>query len=92
MTNSADPDQLAPSEANWSGSPLFANAGFIWVLQDKGKVPVLGQVSQLRQKEFMVFLFLQEPICCGYLFETLCWGISNECPQHMFSLRNKKNI
>ena len=27
MVNSADPDQLASSEANWSGSTLFANAG-----------------------------------------------------------------
>ena len=27
MTNSADPDQLASSEANWSGSTLFAKAG-----------------------------------------------------------------
>ena len=27
MTNSADPDQLASSEANWSGSTLFANVG-----------------------------------------------------------------
>ena len=29
MTNSADPDQLASSEANWSGSTLFAKAGHI---------------------------------------------------------------
>ena len=28
MTNSADPDQLASSEANWSGSTLFAKAGY----------------------------------------------------------------
>ena len=35
MANSADPDQLA-SEANWSGSTLFANAGYIRVQQDKG--------------------------------------------------------
>ena len=28
MTNSADPDQLASSEANWSGSSLFAKAGY----------------------------------------------------------------
>ena len=27
MANSADPDQLASSEANWSGSTLFAKAG-----------------------------------------------------------------
>ena len=36
MTNSADPDQLASSEANWSGSTLFAKAGYIRVQQDKG--------------------------------------------------------
>ena len=27
MANSADPDQFASSEANWSGSTLFAKAG-----------------------------------------------------------------
>ena len=27
MANSAEPDQLAPSEANWSESTLFAKAG-----------------------------------------------------------------
>ena len=36
MTNSADPDQLASSEANWSGSTLFAEARFIRDQQDKG--------------------------------------------------------
>ena len=34
MANSADPDQLASSEANWSGSALFENAGYIQVQQD----------------------------------------------------------
>ena len=34
MTNSADLDQLASSEANLSGSTLFAKAGHIWVQQD----------------------------------------------------------
>ena len=29
MTNSADPDQLASSEANWSGFTLFVKAGYI---------------------------------------------------------------
>ena len=32
MANSADPDLLA----NWSGSALFAKAGYIRVQQDKG--------------------------------------------------------
>ena len=36
MGNSADSDQLASSEANWSESTLFAKAGFIQVQQDKG--------------------------------------------------------
>ena len=36
MSNSADSDQLASSEANWSGSSLFAKAGYIRVQQDKG--------------------------------------------------------
>ena len=38
MANSADPDQLASSEANWSGSTLFAKAGYIRVQQDKGYI------------------------------------------------------
>ena len=36
MANSADPDQLASSEANWSGPTLFAKARYIRVQQDKG--------------------------------------------------------
>ena len=36
MANSADLDQLASSETNWSGSTLFAEAEYIWVQQDKG--------------------------------------------------------
>ena len=36
MANSADPDHLASSKANWSGSTLFAKAVYIWVQQDKG--------------------------------------------------------
>ena len=37
MTNSADPDQLASEESNWSGSTLFPKAGHIQVQQDQGK-------------------------------------------------------
>ena len=36
MTNSADPDQLASEEVNWSGYALFAKAEHICVQQDKG--------------------------------------------------------
>ena len=38
MANSADPDQLASSEANWSESTLFAKAGYIRVQQDKNEM------------------------------------------------------
>ena len=36
MANGADPDQLASSEAIWSGPTLFAKAVYIQVQQDKG--------------------------------------------------------
>ena len=36
MANSADPDQLASLEANWSRSTLFAKVGYIQVQHDKG--------------------------------------------------------
>ena len=36
MANSAVPDQLASSEANWSGSTLFVKTGYIQAQQDKG--------------------------------------------------------
>ena len=36
MANRADPDQFASSEANRSGTTLFAKAGYIWVQQDNG--------------------------------------------------------
>ena len=35
MANSVAPDQLASEEVNWSGSTLFAKAGYIQVQQDK---------------------------------------------------------
>ena len=40
----------------------------------------------------IVFLFLHENICCGYSLEAPRRGASNEYPQHMFLLRNKKDI
>ena len=44
------------------------------------------------QKMLISILFLNKNICCGYSLEAPRWGASNEYPQHMFSLRNKKNI
>ena len=36
MAYSAESDQLSSSEANWSGSTLFANARYIQAQQDEG--------------------------------------------------------
>ena len=38
----------------------------------------------------MIFLFFNKNICCGYSLEVPRGGTSNEYPQHMFLLRNKK--
>ena len=49
MTNNADLDQLASEEANWSGSTLFANAGYIQAQQNELKSPTplfLGEMKQ----------------------------------------------
>ena len=51
MANSADADQLASSEANWSGSTLFAKAGYIRVQQDLK----LKETQNLRSWESTVF-------------------------------------
>ena len=39
---------------------------------------------------YMVFLFLNKNICCGYSLEAPRRGASNEYPQNMFLLRNKR--
>ena len=44
------------------------------------------------QKLLISFLFLNKNICCGCSLEVPRRGTSNEYLQHMFSLRNKKNI
>ena len=36
MANSADPDQLASEETNWSGSALIAKVEHFQVQHDKG--------------------------------------------------------
>ena len=37
MTNSADPDQLASSEANWSEATLFAKTGHVVISKRRVK-------------------------------------------------------
>ena len=70
MANSADPDQLASSEANWSGSTLFAKAGYIGVQQDKGSIKYfncLRQSSLVMQAEFWVQCSLECHVMVKYI-------------------------
>ena len=45
MTNSADLDQLASSEANWSESTLFAKTGHVVLSKRRVKMNVIWYVS-----------------------------------------------
>ena len=47
MTNSADPDQLASSEANWSGSTLFGKTGHVVFSKKRGEISNYLSVYQI---------------------------------------------
>ena len=66
MANSADPDQLASSETNWSGSTLFEKAGYwlcwglttrqpLWVilchLPEKGRKVIEEIVEEIKERD-----------------------------------------
>ena len=63
-------------------------------------VQIRDQVSKMHISKLQIrggnrilfFLLLDENICCGYSLEVPRRGASNEYPQHMFLLRNKKYI
>ena len=52
MTNSADPDQLASEEANWSGSTLFAKTGHVvFISENAQKMPQTRSTVLLRHQK-----------------------------------------
>ena len=53
MTNSADPDQFASEEANWSGSTLFAQTRHVMLSKRRVKVTVRTGVDDF----LILFLF-----------------------------------
>ena len=77
MANSADPDQLASEEANWSGSTLFRKAGHIQVQQNQGwyhndfstccgsMIPITIYFASLQYKKKVITKYLFKE---GYLF------------------------
>ena len=67
MANSADPDQLASSEANWSGSTLFSKVGYIWVQQDKGFKILNVNILKLFIRKYTLYKdFVEVHFACVY--------------------------
>ena len=74
MTNRADPDQLASSEANRSGFTLFAKTGH--VMFSKRRVKYLGKYDKLTgcfKPQFCLSLatFISEIILFCFFFKLL---------------------
>ena len=104
MTNSADPDQLASAEANWAGSTLFANAGYIRVKEDKGYItktylhvynfdplkPHFYIVKLGFTGVYIIVLISAQDIDCGYSLELPHRGSSNEYSQSVQSSRKRR--
>ena len=61
MTNSADPDQLASSEANWSGSALFAKTGHV-VLSKRRVKYSFNSLDMMRPWDIGFFSLWHEPL------------------------------
>ena len=80
MTNSADPDQLASSEANWSGSTLFAKAEYIQVEQDKGN-------CKLNQQYTWIIYSKPNLFACPFFFAQVHFDeVSNRIIHIVFSI------
>ena len=62
MTNSADPDQLASSEANWSGSTLFAKTGYVLFSKRRVKILFLQKFEVFFSCLFIRYFFALECI------------------------------
>ena len=57
MANSADPDQLASSEANWSGSTLFAKIGHVMFSKKRVNVMIyFEQRNRVTQRSIHIWL------------------------------------
>ena len=89
MTNSADPDQLASSEANWSGSTLFAKTGHVVLSKRRviGRRRVFSRIPLVRS--VYPFTTLQQSSL------TIHWAYSADDRLMVFSyfvLKNRVDI
>ena len=81
MSNSADPDQFAFSEANWSGSTLFAKAGYIRTGRTRVKAPIATAADNI---------FFSEKTSLDISCESSVWQIIHTQHQDLFSPKIKK--
>ena len=106
MANSVDPDQLASSEANWSGSTQFAKTGHVVFSKKKGLnltacLPCLIQTPfwvpkkfwQLKKKKKQIFWDILEEFSDFFFHAKICCLYSFELPHRGYStfLRGNSN-
>ena len=94
MANSADPDQLASSEANWSGSTLFAKAVYIrvqprwlsWMRRQPGDQEVAGstpaEVGNILSWRLIMKYFLRSFSPFRWFKKGSCQFLAKECAQY----------
>ena len=68
MANSADPDQLASEEANWSGPTLFAKAGYIQVQKDNGYITKTRLFKYIENFTFKNWKFSDKKTLIFFIF------------------------
>ena len=78
MKNSVDPDQMASSEAIWSGSTLFSKAMAILVQQEKGLNTVCSNI--IAHLEQHIYVFVQQTCFRG--------GKNHSCEIYLTICRN----
>ena len=84
--------QAQSSQGNESRSYKKKQQICIYGYQNKEELFIATDKALFSSEKMLVsFLFLHENICCGYSLEAPRRGASNEYPQHIFSLRNKKD-
>ena len=102
MANSADQDQLASSEANWSGSTLFAKAGYpgsaglsrprwlSWMPRPTGDQEVAGstpaEVGIILSWRLIMKYFLRSFSPFRWYKKGSCQFLAKECAQYWLTV------
>ena len=91
MTNSADPDQLASSEANWSGSTLFAKIGHVVFSKRRVKMWVFQGVHSQGKSHGKKYFFKGQGIVREYWNLSGNFGILAKVREKSGNFEKKKN-